>query len=78
MTPQDELPAMATIPRLASIPRIGLSERTLYRLAREDRLAGLIRLPGHRLLVRTAIFMAWLNGDTDATSNIDDGADGTD
>jgi excisionase family DNA binding protein len=53
--------ALLTVPEAAALA--GLSKAVAYRLAAEDRLPGLLRLPGRRLRVRRRVLEAWLAGD---------------
>jgi excisionase family DNA binding protein len=53
--------ALLTVPEAAALA--GLSKAVAYRLAAEDRLPGLLRLPGRRLMVRRKVLEAWLVGD---------------
>ena len=41
---------------------LGISESKAYELAREGNLPGLVKLPGHRNVVRRAVVEAWLSG----------------
>lgn len=47
----------------------GLSKAVTYRLAAEDCLPGLLRLPGRRLMVRRKVLEAWLAGDVGGASS---------
>jgi excisionase family DNA binding protein len=53
--------ALLTVPEAAALA--GLSKAVAYRLAAEDRLPGLLRLPGRRMRVRRRVLEAWLAGD---------------
>ena len=52
--------ALLSVPEAAALA--GLSRSVAYRLVTEDRLPGLVRLPGRRLLVRRHVLEAWLAG----------------
>jgi len=41
---------------------LGISESKAFELAREGNLPGLVKLPGHRQIVRRAVLEAWLAG----------------
>jgi len=53
--------ALLTVPEAAALA--GLSKAVAYRLAAEDRLPGLLKLPGRRLRVRRRVLEAWPAGD---------------
>ena len=40
----------------------GLAKSVAYRLAAQDELPGLVKLPGCQMLVRRRVLEAWLNG----------------
>jgi len=52
--------ALLSVPEAAALA--GFSRAVAYRLVREDRLPGVVRLPGRRLRVRRRVLEAWLAG----------------
>ena len=55
--------ALLSVPEAAALA--GFSRAVAYRLVREDRLPGLVKLPGRRLRVRRRVLEAWLAGEPD-------------
>lgn len=52
--------ALLSVPEAAALA--GLSKSVAYQLVAQDRLPGLVKLPGRRLLVRRQVLEAWLAG----------------
>jgi excisionase family DNA binding protein len=52
--------ALLSVPEAAALA--GVSKSVAYRLARQDRLPGLVRVPGRQLRVRRPVLEAWLAG----------------
>ena len=65
MKTNNELPALCTIPQLARLPNLGMNQATLYRMAQANDLPGIVKLPGRRLMIRSAVFLNWLQGNED-------------
>jgi len=65
MNANNELPPLCTIPQLSRLPNLGLSQATLYRMAQVDQVPGIVRIPGRRLMIRSAVFLDWLQGNED-------------
>ena len=55
--------ALLSVPEAAAL--VGVSKSVAYRLARQDRLPGLVRVPGRQLRVRRPVLEAWLAGRPD-------------
>jgi excisionase family DNA binding protein len=55
--------ALLSVPEAAALA--GASKSAVYRLARQDRLPGLVRVPGRQLRVRRPVLEAWLAGRSD-------------
>jgi excisionase family DNA binding protein len=62
MRPGSPVPDRALLSISEAAAVAGLSTSVAYRLARQDRLPGLVRLPGRQLLVRRPVLEAWLTG----------------
>jgi len=56
-----EMKGLLTIRETARL--LGLSPWVAYRLAREGKLPGLVRLGGRRLFVKRKVLEAWLKSD---------------
>lgn len=65
--------ALLTIAEAAKLT--GLAKSVAYRLAAQDELPGLVKLPGCRMLVRRRVLEAWLYGE--GALRFDDPNDGS-
>jgi excisionase family DNA binding protein len=52
---------LLTIPEAAAL--MGVSRSIAYEMARQGQLPGLVRLSGHRMLVRRRVLESWLAGE---------------
>lgn len=55
----------ATMTVLEASKKLSISRALAYQLAREGKLPGAIRLGSKRIIVSTAKFNAWLNGNSE-------------